>query len=142
MKLESLSEHLNGLNPAAWNQLYELVQSIYVDNEFGKIIETEKKPGAYLEFPHWTYTSKINEFHRKVYDMDIVVGYDWLEWKDGQAMLKDQDQDYTELDGVTLCKLITMIVRAERFYEGFMNNCFTNGSVLKIVTRLNQLYGS
>jgi hypothetical protein len=69
-----------------------------------------------------------------------VIGFDWLEWKEGQAMLKDPEQDYSGMDAVTLCKLITLIVRAERFYEGYMNNCFVNGSVLKIVTALKDRF--
>jgi hypothetical protein len=142
MKLENLPAHLDTLSSATWDQLYELVRAIYIENEFGKIQESQKKPGAYLEFPHWIYTSKIADFNRMVYDMDIVIGFDWLEWKEGQAMLKDPDQAYSQLDGITLCKLITLIVRAERFYEGYLNNCFENGSVLKIITALKEKYGS
>lgn len=142
MKLENLQAHLDAMDPAAWNQLYELVRAIYIENEFGKIQESQKKTGAYLEFPHWVYTSKIADFNRMVYDMDIVIGFDWLEWKEGQAMLKDSNQEYADLDGIMLCKLITLIVRAERFYEGYLNNCFENGSVLKIATALKEKYGS
>jgi hypothetical protein len=141
MKLENLPAHLESLEPKVWNQLYELVRAIYMENEFGKIRETERRTKAYLEFPHWEYTEKIADFNRMVYQMDIVIGFDWLEWKEGQAMLKDPNQEYADLDGITLCKLITLIVRAERFYEGYLNNCFENGSVLKIVTTLNHLYG-
>jgi hypothetical protein len=120
--------------------LYELVRAIYIENDFGKIRETQKRTKAYLEFPHWEYTEKIADFNRMVYDMDIVIGFDWLEWKEGQAMLKNPSQEYAQLDGITLCKLITLIVRAERFYEGYLKNCFENGSVLKIVTALKEHY--
>jgi hypothetical protein len=140
MNLENLPAHLDKLDPAVWTRLYELVRAIYIENEFGKIQDSQKRTGAYLEFPHWVYTSKIADFNRMVYEMDIVIGFDWLEWKEGQAMLKDPNQEFTQLDGITLCKLITMIVRAERFYEGYMNNCFENGAVLKIVTSLYRQY--
>ena len=142
MKPENLQTHLDTLSSASWNQLYELVRAIYVEKEFGKIQESQNRTGAYLEFPHWVYTSKIADFNRMVYEMDIVIVFDWMEWKEGQAMLKNPDQEYGHLDGATLCKLITLIVRAERFYEGYLHNCFENGSVLRIVTSLNERYGS
>jgi hypothetical protein len=141
MKPENLPAHLDALDPGAWEQLYELVRAIYIENEFGKVQESQKKAGAYLEFPHWIYTSKIADFNKMVYEMNIVIGFDWLEWKEGQAMLKDPNQDYAQVDSITLCKLITLIVRGERFYEGYMNNCFENGSILKIVTALKEKYG-
>jgi Family of unknown function (DUF6508) len=140
MNLENLPAHLDNMDPVVWTRLYELVRAIYIENEFGKIQETQKRTKAYLEFPHWEYTEKIADFNRMVYAMDIVIGFDWLEWKEGQAMLKDPDQEYAQLDGITLCKLITLVVRAERFYEGYLNNCFENGSVLKIVTALKEHY--
>jgi hypothetical protein len=64
------------------------------------------------------------------------VPFDWREWKEGQEMINDPEQDYSQLDSVTLCKLLTLIVRAERFYEGYLNKSLQNGSVLKIVTAL------
>jgi hypothetical protein len=140
MNLENLPAHLDNMDPAAWARLYELVRAIYIENEFGKMRDAPRRTNAYLEFPHWEYTEKISDFNRMVYAMDIVIGFDWLEWKEGQAMLKDPNQQYAHLDGITLCKLITLIVRAERFYEGYLNNCFENGSVLKIVTALYEKY--
>jgi hypothetical protein len=140
MNMENLPAHLDNVDPAEWMRLYELVRSIYDDKQFGQIKETQKRTEGYLEFPHWEYTEKIADFSRMVYDMEIVIGFDWLEWKEGQAMLKNPNQEYTQLDGMALCKLITLIVRAERFYEGYLNNCFENGSVLKIVTSLYQQY--
>jgi hypothetical protein len=136
MNLEKLPAHLKQLDPTNWTRLYELVRAIYIENEFGKIQNDQKRTGAYLEFPHWVYTSKIADFNRMVYTMDIVISFDWLEWKEGHAMLKDPNHEYAQYDVITLCKLITLIVRAERFYEGYLNNCFENGSMLKIVTAL------
>ena len=58
--------------------------------------------------------------------------------QEGQSTLQDRNQDFSDFDPVTLCKYITLIVRAERFYEGYLHNCFENGSVLKIITALTR----
>jgi hypothetical protein len=136
MNPEQLPAHLASIDPQLWGRFYDLTRSIYNEKNFGQIIDSPKRTEAYLEFPHWQYTEKISEFVKMTYELNIVVPFDWREWKEGQAMINDPQQDFTQLDGVTLCKLITLIVRAERFYEGYLNNCFQNGSVLRIVTAL------
>ena len=57
-------------------------------------------------------------------------------WKEATVILKDLDFDYDSLDKLTLIKLITTIVRAERFNEGFLPKCFSNGTALKILKSL------
>jgi hypothetical protein len=136
MKPEELPKHLASIEPEAWERFHELTRTIYNEGNFGEIIDSPKRTEAYLEFPHWRYTEKISQLVKMTYELNIVVPFDWREWKEGQAMINDPQQDYAQLDGVTLCKLITLIVRAERFYEGYLNNCLKNGSVLKIVTAL------
>jgi hypothetical protein len=133
MNQEELPALLASVDPQLWERFYDLTRSIYNEGNFGEIIDSPKRTEAYLEFPHWRYTEKISEFVRMTYDLNIVVPFDWREWKEGQEMINDPEQDYSQLDSVTLCKLITLIVRAERFYEGFLNKSLQNGSVLKIV---------
>jgi Family of unknown function (DUF6508) len=136
MKPEELPNHLASIEPEAWARFYDLTRSIYNEGNFGEIIDAPKRTEAYLEFPQWRYTDKIAEFVKMTYELNIVVPFDWREWKEGQEMINNTEQDYAQHDAVTLCKLITMIVRAERFYEGYLNTCLQNGSVLKIVTAL------
>lgn len=136
MNPEELPTHLGRIDPELWERFYELTRSIYNEKNFGQIIDSPKRTGAYLEFPHWQYTEKISAFIKMTYDMNILIPFDWREWKEGQQMINDPERDYSQLDAVTLCKLLTLVVRAERFYEGYLNNCLQNGSVLKIVTAL------
>lgn len=138
MTPENLPDHLKTLAPEAWDQLYAVVVSIYNENNFGEIVASEKKTEAYLEFPRWSYTEKVSDFVKMVYSMNIVLAFDWLQWKEGQAMLDKPEQDFSMLDTVTLCKLLTLIVRAERYYEGYLNKCFENRSVLKITEALTK----
>jgi hypothetical protein len=136
MNPEELPAHLESIDSQLWERFYDLTRSIYNEKNFGQIIDSPKRTEAYLEFPHWQYTEKISELVKMTYDMNILVPFDWREWKEGQQMINDPEKDFGQLDAVALCKLLTLVVRAERFYEGYLNNCLQNGSVLKIVTAL------
>lgn len=136
MSPEDLPKHLANIEPQSWARFHDLVKSIYDEKNFGEIINSPKRTEAYLEFPNWNYTEKIREFVKVSYDLNILVPFDWREWTEGQDMINDPQQDYLQLDAVILCKLLTLVIRAERFYEGYLNNCLQNGSVLKIVTAL------
>ena len=52
---------------------------------------------------------------------------------EGQRMLQDESFDYDSIDVVTKCKLITAIVRSERFCEGALVSAFESGQILKIL---------
>lgn len=136
MRPDELPAHLASIDPQLWERFYDLVRSIYSEKNFGQIIDSPKRTEGYLEFPHWQYTEKISEFVKMTYDLNILVPFDWRVWKEGHDMIKDPDRDYSQIDAVTLCKLLTLVVRAERFYEGYLNSCLENGAVLRIVTAL------
>lgn len=87
-------------------------------------------------YPSWSPI--LDKFHHLVYDLKIVINFDWVNWKEATVILKDLDFDYDSLDKLTLIKLITTIVRAERFNEGFLPKCFSNGTVLKILKSLQR----
>jgi hypothetical protein len=46
--------------------------------------------------------------------------FDWGSWLQGSTMLSDKDFDFDSIDLVAKCKLITAIVRSDRFCEGPM----------------------
>ena len=45
--------------------------------------------------------------------MPVVVVFDWKAWELGVSALKDPTHNFQNHDLVTLCKLITTILRAE-----------------------------
>ncbi|MEQ8324023.1 MAG: DUF6508 domain-containing protein [Vicingaceae bacterium] len=58
---------------------------------------------------------------------------DWKNWTEGREMIAKDDTDYSELDLVTLIKLFTVMVRQDRFSDGFLVDCFERGVVLKVL---------
>lgn len=114
------------LNKLKLNKIFKLIPKIIETDEF--LIYNQSN------YPVWAPV--VDEFHQLVYDLNIIILFDWTNWKEGSLILKDVNFDYSSLDSLTLVKLITTIVRAERFNEGFLPKCFSNGTILKILNAL------
>jgi hypothetical protein len=50
--------------------------------------------------------------------------------------LLDVETDFSGAEPETLCRFITTIVRADRFNDGFLVQCFENGQIAKILLAL------
>lgn len=63
-----------------------------------------------------------------------------MSWTEGGVILKNQDFNYSALDKITLCKLLTAIVRADRFSCGTTICFLKNGIITNIFKALKQKY--
>jgi hypothetical protein len=68
--------------------------------------------------------------------LGLVIVFDWSAWKEGIDMLNEPETNYYELNRETLCKLLTIIIRSDKFCEGYLINSFEQGTVIKIVEAL------
>lgn len=82
------------------------------------------------------HTDIVDEFLKLVYNMQIVPVFDWMDWNEGINYVKNKDTDFSKLNIHTLCKLLTVITRADRFNEGFLVSCFETrivSGILKVI---------
>ena len=56
-------------------------------------------------------------------------------------MLNDDAFDYGTVDLATKCKLLTAIVRSDRFCEGALEAAFRSGLVLKLLKSIEREVG-
>lgn len=137
---ENCIEKINSFSKHDWNPLLELIPIIehkmtFYENEKRKIDENSLIFMAYYE-PDKT----ISQFLHIVYDMPIIISFDWPKWDEGRKMARDEDFNFDTVDIPTKCKLITAIVRNDRFCDGALFNTFKSGMMLKILKSIkNQL---
>jgi len=77
----------------------------------------------------------------QAYYMQLIVNFDWTKWTEGKALLNTPDTDYSALDAATLCKLLTVVVRGDRFTEGSLKARVKEGILEKIVEGLKNKFG-
>ncbi|MDA3912175.1 MAG: DUF6508 domain-containing protein [Bacteroidales bacterium] len=77
-------------------------------------------------------SSIVSRFHKIVYDLPIVITFNWNMWDEGRKMLNDTHFNYDTIDIPTKCKLITMIICSNRFSDGALVSAFETGLILKL----------
>ena len=73
--------------------------------------------------------------------MPILISFDWGSWDLPVKIEKDENFDFDIIDIPTKCKVITTIVRADRFCEGHLVYTFESGLILKILKSIKKQLG-
>jgi hypothetical protein len=138
IRLENLQEHIQTLKANDWNRLFALLSEIDATEKFGEIKGADKITDGFTTFPYWSSSDIVDKVFRLIKELDLVPVFDWTSWDEGNRILKSQEFDYSTLDTITLCKLLTTIVRTDRFSDGFLVLNFENGVVPKILRAIKQ----
>lgn len=137
----SLSQ-LNSIPKEDWNKLFNLIQKIENTSNFGMMEGGNQITPGTVEMPFWDWAEITKSFVKISNDLKLVLDFDWGEWSEGKAMLKNSTLDFDSLDLVTLCKLLTTIIRADRIIDGYLMRSFENGNILKIIKAIKRNRGN
>jgi hypothetical protein len=133
--LEDLPEHVSNITGDQWKKLFAMIPEMENTADFGEVVF---KDGAI--YPA-TWAGIVDRFHAYVYEIGLVVDFDWPHWDEGKQILSIEDPDLSKYSAVTLCKLLTAIVRSERFVEGTLIAHFKNGTIVGILRELEKHFG-
>lgn len=118
VQLEELPQHLDTLSSRDWDRLFDLIPKIEETRSFNE------------------FSDIIKETITVISELRINPVFDWMSWREGEAIATNSDYDYSQLDTITLCKLLAAIIRADKFSEGFLTGCFKRGVMVKILRAL------
>jgi len=131
---------INGFSKIDWKPLIDLIPEIERTNNFGEMKGGEKNEEGIIIMPYWVDSSIVCRFRQIVYDLPIVVNFDWASWNEGRKIVNDKNFNFDSIDIPTKCKIITAIVRNDRFCDGALVSAFESGLILKILKSIeNQL---
>jgi hypothetical protein len=93
-------------------------------------------------FPWFELSELGNEFLKTVYETGVILReFDWATWAhgpEGQELASDR-KALSEANEDQLAKLLTAIVRQDRFVEGALSSAFEAGLLLAITQRAQVL---
>jgi hypothetical protein len=92
----------------------------------------------------WKVKSTVlHEFVSLCYHLNLVQVFDWPDWSEGKQWLNNPDTDYTSFDRLTLCQLLTTLIRADRFVEGTLFGALYDGRrrLIRLLEALQQEVG-
>jgi len=129
-KINSYSE--NELKP-----LLNLIPEIEGTKNYGEMAGGVTENGV-TTLPYSDHGEVVLRFLKAVYDIPIIVSFDWGSWDEGRKIVNNEDFDYDTIDIPTKCKLITAFVRNDRFCDGVLIEVFESGVMLKILKSIER----
>lgn len=134
----NIKEKLSSLTNTDWESLTDLNRRIqshvgtWGERKGGMEIKPNLRTMPYVE-----KSDLVDEFVQMMYDKDLVVNFDWKNWDEGRVWMSDNNQaKYDNLDAEFTVKLITALIRQDRFSDGSLVRWFELGVMQKIIAAL------
>ncbi len=91
------------------------------------------------QFPHFSFSPEVDELISTLYRQNIIISFDWTGWSDEAERYRSDPKALAAADLLTLRKLLTTHVRADRFAEGHLASVFESGHITAILRCLKQI---
>jgi len=131
-------DRINAYARQDWQPLFGLIPIIENTVSFGEWAGGDRNEKGVVQTPYFVPADVVYQFENIVYAMPIVIGFDWAAWDEGRNMASDENFDFDSVDLITKCKLITAIVRNDRFCEGALRAAFESGLILNILKSMEE----
>ena len=125
-------EQIHAFTQQDWQPLIELIPKVESTSKFGEWEEEN------ILFPYCIEAPIVSQFLHIVYRLPIIISFDWGAWEEGRKIASNDDFDLDTLDLPAKCKLITAIVRSDRFSEGTLVSAFESGLILRILKSIEK----
>jgi len=99
--------------------------------------ESERNTDGVLIFPWVEQSPLIQDFVSFMYENKLMVKFSWVEWQEGRDWYAiDDGAKYEKLDVEKALKLLTAVIRNDRFNEGALVRAFEDETFPKIIHKL------
>ncbi len=135
---ENYREKIDSYSKTEWAPLIELIPKIEKTKKFGKMYGGEIDENDVMTMPYWEKSDIVSQFCTIVYNIPIIIEFEWSSWDEGRKIASNENFDLDTIDIPTKCKLITAIVRNDRFCDGALIAAFKSGLILKILKSIER----
>ncbi len=132
---------INSFSNEDWESLLALIPEIENTTQFAEAVAGTCNNNGFLTVPYNVPSAVVNRFCEIVYDLPIIIDFNWSAWIEGREMLKDRSFDFDSIDIPEKCKLITIIIRSDRFCDGALISAFREGIILEILKSIKRQLG-
>jgi len=135
-------EKISSYTKLDWKPLLDLIPKIEKVKKFGddkgamKLLQQ-----GLIDMNSYVEDEIVEEFRQVCYSIPIIIDFDWGSWDEGQKMVSDDNFDYDTIDIPTKCKIITAIVRNDRFCSGRLVDAFETGIMIKVLKSIRKQLG-
>jgi hypothetical protein len=135
---ENCGDKINSFTYQDWRPLLELIPKIENTTSIGEYLKPNDDEDGVIQIPYCSPAPIVFDFSDIVYDMPIIIDFNWCKWDEGRKIVSDENFDFDTVSLLTKCKLITAIVRNNRFCDGVLGAAFKSGQMLKILKSIEK----
>jgi hypothetical protein len=126
-------------SPDLWARLFAAADALRSDPEPSAMVPAVQQSDGSYSFPYPRYSDTVEEIVQLLYDLNIVVPFDWDAWYQDGGRIPSPDE-VARGSAAEAARLVTAIVRAERFSEGTLANALADGTLEAALARLRRWY--
>lgn len=109
------------------------------NNEFYDKIPGKKENNTFT-MGYIVYSCQTDKFIHTAYNENFVQGFNWSKWQVEAKKIYKNPELLDKADIMTIVKYVTLIIRKERFCEGFLADMIDKGLLLKLLLRLKEIH--
>lgn len=126
-----LENHLRTISMPQWERLLALIPALQQKQVFGHWEGSEQTLFMVPE-------KEVLLFFDLVHELGLMVFFDWTHWTKGKQAWMNKTYDFNEMTLPELCKMVTMLIRGDRFNDGLLVESFDRGVILRILLAIRQ----
>ncbi len=139
LKENNYIEKIKSYSKNDWLPLLDLIPKIEKVEKFGDDTEAMKLlEQGILDMNPYVEHEIVEEFRQECYAIPIMIDFNWGAWDEGREIVSNENFDYNTIDIPTKCKIITAIVRNDRFCSGRLVEAFQTGMILKVLKSIQK----
>ena len=138
MNEKDCEDRIEALTRQDWSPLLALIPKIENTSKFGEWSSGMADEEGVIHLPYCVPEPIVSQFLEIVYAIPIIISFDWGSWEEGRKMANDDNFNFDCTNLLAKCKLLTAIVRNDRFCEGALVSAFESGLILKILKSIEK----
>lgn len=113
------------------------------DFKAGDVAPSREKASGVRTMPYVQYSDTVEKLVQAAYNHGWVLrDFDWMQWGSTQEArsLRDDEATLAAATPEQLARLLTVLIRRDRFVEGALLQSFKSGLILRILRRAAKLH--
>jgi len=133
---DNYREIINSFLKEEWRPLLDLIPEI---EKTADLIKTKHDNEAEAsQALYQADESLMNKFLEAVYEIPIIIDFKWSAWDEGRKIINNPSFNFNTLDIPDKCRVITAIVRGDRFNQGLLGGALKSGLILNILKSIEE----
>lgn len=132
-------DSLRSITPDAWEELWQAVDAVAAQTDYATWEGGETREGRdgrpVTTMPYPAYHPSVDRLRSAIGSADLMVPFEWPDWAD-LPHYRDDPTRLADAPVADAVRMITAILRSERFTDGSIEGALESGLLLAALARV------